>query len=228
MASAELACVARGDQRAAAQVAARVDRSPGRHAQVDRREILDLRAQAFTGRGRQPQHAAGQFRVDPEQFIEEVGKAGKVKLTDLAQPAVLARMVAGTPVNLEPRESGLVVTSPRDEYLGLVEARHGQRLLKMMERGNRYSANIVKSQADGVVVIVREVYQDPSQVGRLPFPPKGNEGLLPDVSDRIIRREMEYEESLPSDSGYTIIGGDEPEVLTEEPEEADDEHENEE
>jgi hypothetical protein len=44
----------------------------------------------------------------------------------------------------------------------------------------------------------------------------------------MIRRELEYEESLPSESGYTIVGGEEgeeSEVFVEEPADTDEDNE---
>jgi len=85
-----------------------------------------------------------------------------------------------------------------------------------MEGGNQYTAAIISSTVEAVTVIIREVYQDPSQAGRLSFPARGAESLRPYVGDRIIRRELEYEEALPGEPTYTIIGGDEAELLPEE------------
>lgn len=167
-------------------------------------------------------------KLEPQQFIEEVGKAGAVQLYQLAPPAVLARIVAGDRVNLKIDAVNLVVESNRGEYLGLVEPRHAQRLIRLMEGGNRYSAVIVRSSETAITVIIREVYQDPSQVGRLSFPSRGLEGIRANVSDRVIRRELEHEESLLGEPGYTVIGGDEATVLTEESTEGDEEDENEE
>jgi hypothetical protein len=90
-----------------------------------------------------------------------------------------------------------------------------------MEGGNQYSAAIVSATTEGnVTVIIREIYQDPSQAGRLSFPPKEAEPLhWTPVGDRMLRRELEYEESLPGEPSYTIVGGeegDEAEVFLEE------------
>ena len=46
-------------------------------------------------------------KLEPQQFIEEIGKAGVVQLNNLAKPAVLARMVAGDVVNLKVNENNL-------------------------------------------------------------------------------------------------------------------------
>ena len=155
-------------------------------------------------------------KVEPQQFIEEVGRAGVVNLGRLGSPEILAKTVAGSRVNLKIDGPSLIVENSRGEYLGQVEPRHGQRLIRLMEGGNKYIATIISSIEEAVTVIIREVYQDSSQTGRLSFPAKGPESFWPFVGDRIIRRELEYEEALPGKPGYTIIGGEETELLSEE------------
>lgn len=164
----------------------------------------------------------GFHKVEPQHFIEEVGKAGIVKLVRLGPPEILAKTVAGGRVNLKISGPNLVAENSRGEYLGQVEPRHGQRLIKLMDGGNRYSAAIISSAEEGVTVIIREIYQDPSQAGRFSFPSKRPEGYRPYASDRIIRREIEYEESLPGEPVYTIVGGEEAELLSDDSSDADD------
>ena len=147
-------------------------------------------------------------RADPQHFIEEVGKAGIVKLRHLAPARVLARMAAGDMVKLRLSGLDLVVENSRGEYLGQVEPRYSLRLVRLMKGGNRYKAAVVSSAAEVVKVLIKEVYQTPSQVGVSPFPPKGA-GVSPwYVSDRIIRREIESAEALSGETSYTIVGGD--------------------
>jgi len=152
-------------------------------------------------------------KVGPEQFIEEVGKAGVVNLYRLGSPETRARMVTGDRVYLRVDGPNLIVENGHGEYLGLVEPRHGQRLVRLIEGGNRYSAAIVSSAEDSMSIIIREEYQDPSQAGRLSFPPREIEGPRTHIGDKILRRELEHEEELEVEPGYTIIGGDEIEVL---------------
>jgi hypothetical protein len=161
-------------------------------------------------------------KVEPHHFIEEIGKAGVVNLYDLAPNEVRARMVAGDNVYLEVKGPSLMVANSRGEYLGKVDPRHAQRLARLMAGGNRYTAAVVSSTVDMLTVIIREIYQDPSQVGRLSFPPKGLEEVRPYVSDQAFKLDAEYEEDADEESGYTIIGGDEIEVLPEESAGADD------
>ena len=155
-------------------------------------------------------------KLEPQAFIEEIGKAGVVRLHDLPRADVLARVVAGDVVNLRVNGSNLVVETPLGGYLGHVEPRHAQRLIRLMKGGNKYSAAIVSSSERTVSVIIREVFQHPDQSGQLSFPTRGVEGARSDISDRVIRREIEQEESLLGESGYTVVGGEEAEILPEE------------
>ncbi len=150
-------------------------------------------------------------KVEPQQFIKEVGKAGVVNLVSLAKPEVVGKLVTGASLNLRIAGVNLMVDNSNGEYIGQVDLRNGQRLVKLMEGGNRYNAAVVSATADGnVSIIIRETYQDPSQAGRLSFPSRDTEPVhWTPVGDRMIRRELEYEESLPGESGYTIVGGEE-------------------
>ena len=89
----------------------------------------------------------------------------------------------------------------------------GQRLVRLIKGGNQYTAAIISSTEGVVSVIVREVYQHPSQAGQLSFPPKGVDGLPPYVTDKISRLELEHEEEATGGPGYTIIDREGTEVL---------------
>jgi hypothetical protein len=153
-------------------------------------------------------------KVEPEQFIEELGKSGVVGLTDLAVKESRAGVVAGDKAVLKVDSSFLVVDNSRGNYLGKVEKKYALRLIRLMLGGNKYSAIVVKSTAEGMTVMVREIFQHPSQAGKLSFPPKGMEEFRAYGSDKLSK--VETEEGEEDESGYTIVGGDEVEVLPEE------------
>ena len=155
-------------------------------------------------------------KLEPQAFIEEIGKAGVVQLNNLASPQVLAKVVAGDVVNLRINGNNLVVETLRGGYLGHVETRHGQRLIRLIKGGNKYSAAIVSSADRSVSVIIKEIFQHPSQAGQLSFPTRGIEGGRIDISDRAIRREIEQEESFLGEPGYTVVGGEDSEIPMEE------------
>ncbi len=156
-------------------------------------------------------------RVEPQRFIEEIGKAGVFNLYNLAPTEIRARLVAGGEVYLKINGPSLIAEDSHGDYLGQIEPKHGQRLIKLMGGGNRYSVAVVSSAEEAMTVIIREVYQDPSQAGRLSFPSKGVAELRPYVGEKVFKLESEFEEMMPEDSGYTIIGGEEIEVMPEEP-----------
>jgi tetratricopeptide (TPR) repeat protein len=160
-------------------------------------------------------------------FITEMGKAGVVNLHSVASDEVLAKMGFGDQVHLEARRQHLIVASESGEYLGEVEPRQGLRLIKLMRGGNRYDAAILNVEKDKVQVIIKEVYQHPSQVGRPSFPVKATEHLRTRIKESLLRRgiitdeseampEPEYfeeeeepgpeEETLPE--GFTVVGED--------------------
>lgn len=143
---------------------------------------------------------ASSQKLEPQDFIEEVGKAKVVRLYSLAPPQVLSPMASGDEVYLKIEGTSLVVENSRGEDLGYVDPKHGQRLIKLMQGGNKYEAAVVSVAPDSISVIIREVYQDPSQAGRLSFPSHAVEEALPYIGERVFKREAEYEEE-PAGAG---------------------------
>ena len=164
-------------------------------------------------------------RVEPQNFVAETGKAGVVSLHRLAPKEVLAEVDAGDKVNLKIVGSDLIVENGRQQYLGQVEPRHSQRLVKLMRGGNSYTATAITLSEDMMAVIIRETYRHPSQEGYLSFPSKGFSSLGPHISDKILRRQIEYDEPVVTGPGYIIAGEDEPEILSGESEEEGNEEE---
>ncbi|MFA5629428.1 MAG: tetratricopeptide repeat protein [Dehalococcoidales bacterium] len=155
-------------------------------------------------------------KVEPNVFIEEIGKAGIVKLIQLAPEKVLAKVDAGDKVQLKTVESNLVVENSANEYLGLVEPRYSQRLIRLIDGGNRYSATVISVSDDNLAVIIRETYQHPSQFGQLSFPSKSSgSSIKPYVSDKILKRKLDYGDSL-IDLEYIDDSGEDADLLSEE------------
>jgi len=164
-------------------------------------------------------------KVALDLFITEMGKAGVVNLNNVASNDVLAKIGFGDQVHLEARGQRLIVKSEGEEYLGEVEPRQGLRLIKLMLGGNRYDAAVLNVEEDKVQVIIKEVYQHPSQVGRPSFLIKATERLRTRIKEGLLRRgiitdegeaslELGYseeeeelgpeDESLPE--GFTVVG----------------------
>ena len=118
----------------------------------------------------------------PDLFVTEMGKAGVAKLHNMASRDVLersegfARLIVGDRVQLRVEGQRLIVESEQGEYVGEVEPKHALRLIKLIKGGNRYDTAILKVGDDDLSVIIKEVYQHPSQAGCLSFPLKQVQG----------------------------------------------------
>lgn len=158
-------------------------------------------------------------KAEPNLFIEEIGKAGVVHLYQIASPERLVKMMAGDKVMLKPQGSSLAVSTVHEEYLGLVPAKQGQRLVKLMEGGNKYTAAVVSSAENSISIIIREIYQDPSQIDQVSFAGRRLEEIQPYSGDRVFRPEYEEEEEITEPAAFSEEGAEGAEEATEEPEE---------
>ena len=73
-----------------------------------------------------------------------------------------------------------------------MELKHAFRLIRLIEGGNQYAAAIASSN-DELKVLIKEVYQHPSQAGRLSFPIRETEKFRPYMRDTLTKPEMEEE-----------------------------------
>jgi tetratricopeptide (TPR) repeat protein len=132
-------------------------------------------------------------------FVEETGKTGFAALTDLAPPAKLAQVNPGDYVDLSP-ENGRLVAVSNGIRIGVVEPRVAARLLKLIADGNKYSAGVTALGDRDVRLIIREVFQDPRNYGKVSFPTAAKStDLRPYTKGTLIREEMDLEDDLEDD-----------------------------
>jgi tetratricopeptide (TPR) repeat protein len=133
-------------------------------------------------------------KVVADIFVEETGRARVVKLVGLAAREVMAKMAPGEEVTPYAEGQRLMVRNKEGDCLGEVEPRYGARLAKLTKAGNRYIAAVHSIGDKEMKVIVREVYQHPSQAGRPSFPLKDKQGYRPYVRESLLRHRLEDEE----------------------------------
>jgi tetratricopeptide (TPR) repeat protein len=132
-------------------------------------------------------------------FVEETGKTGFAQLLDLADPKTLAQVNPGDAVDLTPEGSRLVAIS-NGVRIGIVEPRVAARLLKLIADGNKYSAGVTSLGAVDVRIIIREIYQDPRNYGKVSFPTAAKStDLRPYTKGTLLREDEELEEDLEED-----------------------------
>jgi hypothetical protein len=132
-------------------------------------------------------------------FVEETGKTGFAYLTDLADPRELAQVNPGDAVELTP-EGGRLIAHSNGVRIGVVEPRVAARLLKLMADGNKYSAGVTSLGDKDVRIILREIFQDPRNYGKVSFPTAAKStDLRPYTKGTLVREEMDLEEDLEDD-----------------------------
>ena len=132
-------------------------------------------------------------------FVEETGKTGFAFLTDLPNPRKLAQVNPGDAVELAPEGSRLIATS-NGMRIGVVEPRVAARLLKLIADGNKYAEGVTSLGDKDVRIIIREIYQDPRNYGKVSFPTAAKStDLRPYTKGTLVREEMDLEEDLEDD-----------------------------
>ena len=138
---------------------------------VDRvEELLARSATAPVKTGRQ--------LVDLRLFITETGKTALTTLVDVPRGPMIDAIVTGEKVNLRQEGRNVLVADAEGNPIGRLEPKLAQRLSELMAGGNRYAAAIAQTNGHHLRVLVREMYQDPSQRGRVSFPGKLGESAL--------------------------------------------------
>jgi tetratricopeptide (TPR) repeat protein len=132
-------------------------------------------------------------------FVEETGKTGFAFLTDLASARELAQVNPGDAVELTPEGNRLIAHS-NGVRIGVVEPRVAARLLKLMADGNKYAAGVTSLGDKDVRIILREIFQDPANYGKVSFPTAAKStDLRPYTKGTLVREEMDLEEDLEDD-----------------------------
>ncbi|MBF8290445.1 MAG: hypothetical protein HW391_1413 [Chloroflexi bacterium] len=143
--------------------------------------------------------AAAGSKAPVRIFVEETGKTGFAFLMDLPDPRKLAQVNPGDSVELMP-EGNLLIASSNGIRIGVVEPRVAARLLKLIADGNKYSAGVTSLGAVDVRIIIREIYQDPRNYGKVSFPTAAKStDLRPYTKGTLVREDEELEDDLEDD-----------------------------
>jgi hypothetical protein len=160
---------------------------------IDRLKVLMLAA------GEKTVPAQEGSKAPVSIFVEETGKTGFAFLTDLADPRQLAQVNPGDAVELTPEGNRLIAHS-NGVRVGVVEPRVAARLLKLIADGNKYAAGVTSLGDKDVRIILREIFQDPTNYGKVSFPTAAKStDLRPYTKGTLVREEMDLEEDLEDD-----------------------------
>jgi len=120
-------------------------------------------------------------------------------LMDLAAPRTLAHVNPGDAVELVPDGNRLFAVA-NGTRIGIVEPRVAARLLKLLADGNKYAAGITSLGDRDVRIVIREIFQDPRNYGKVSFPTAARSSdLRPYTKGTLLREEEFMEEELEED-----------------------------
>ncbi|MBP8252712.1 MAG: hypothetical protein KAX40_10125 [Herpetosiphon sp.] len=132
--------------------------------------------------------------VDLRLFISETGKTGITTLMNLAHANVVSELSSGERVELKHEGRLLNAYTTDGQLIGRVEPKLAQRLIELIEGGNKYSAAIAQVENGQVRLVIRESFQHPSQRNKISFPGKlsGDMGAFrPYVRDYTLRYDFD-------------------------------------
>ncbi|MBI2724511.1 MAG: tetratricopeptide repeat protein [Chloroflexi bacterium] len=151
-------------------------------------------------------------QVDTSLFIEEMGKTGVATLKPQSMKA-LTTLSAGDEVALTPVGSRLTVETMGGDYISDVEPKLALRLSKLMAGGNKYAAAVAGITSDSVRVIIKETFQDASQVGRLSFPAgKAGDMVRAYTKESLVRSDLDEDDDVTDEAEEWEEPDAEPEV----------------
>ncbi|MBO0703810.1 MAG: tetratricopeptide repeat protein [Candidatus Dormibacteraeota bacterium] len=136
----------------------------------------------------------GGVRVDPNLFVEEMGKTTTTTLRAAADD-VCSKVAPGDVAELRVEGDGIEADTVRGVRVGSLEPKLARRLIKFIQGGNRYQVGVTSCDGSVVKVIVREVYQDPRFAGKPSFPitRKRDVEFRPYSREGLVTREAEVE-----------------------------------
>lgn len=121
---------------------------------------------------KQARKAAGASQI----FIEESGKSATTVLRNSNSlrnsngRKTTVHLAPSDPVVLSREKNTVMVKTLDGQLLGQLEPKMGNRLARLMDGGNKYSAVVVSVNDDGVSIMVRETFKHPSLQNMCSFP----------------------------------------------------------
>ena len=129
------------------------------------------RLRALQGRENAPARTVRQH-VDPQIFIVETGKTALTTLTGIASLDIVMSLMIGEELTINHDGKNVALMDGDGHQIGSLEPQLAQRLIQMLEGGNRYVAVVANVEENLVKVLIREIYQAPYQRTRVSFPGK--------------------------------------------------------
>ena len=122
---------------------------------------------------KQARKTVGASQTLPSQtFIQERGKSATTVIRNSNGKRTTAHLAPSDPVVLSREKNTVMVKTLDGQQLGQLEPKMGNRLARLMDGGNKYSAVVVSVIDDGVSIMIRETFKHSSLQNMGSFPPQ--------------------------------------------------------
>jgi hypothetical protein len=118
----------------------------------------------------EPSKQARKTASASQTFIEESGKSATTVLRNSNGRKTTVHLAPSDPVVLSREKNTVMVKTLDGQLLGQLEPKMGNRLARLMDGGNKYSAVVVSVNDEGVSIMVRETFKHPSLQNMCSFP----------------------------------------------------------
>jgi hypothetical protein len=120
---------------------------------------------------KQARKTVGASQTLPSQtFIQESGKSATTVIRNSNGKRTTAHLAPSDPVVLSREKNTVMVKTLDGQQLGQLEPKMGNRLARLMDGGNKYSAVVVSVSDDGVSIMIRETFKHSSLQNMGSFP----------------------------------------------------------
>jgi tetratricopeptide (TPR) repeat protein len=176
---------------------------------IAQKQVKRLQLLAEQGQSDAPNEA--RRKLDPKLLVEETGKTGVFPLPNKASQGILARLAAGDELFLQVEGATVHIVDDRGDVLGELPSKDGSRLVKLMAGGNRYVAGVMSVGDRELRILVRELYQDATLVGKVSFPTRstGQSSVHAHLRAGLERRDIDEDDMAIDDADDDAGEGEE-------------------
>lgn len=107
-------------------------------------------------------------------FLYEPGKTKIVNLLNLAPPQVLAGLSCGDPVNLNPKNHAITITTSDGVYLGAFPDDLAHRLIALIAAGNKYHTYVKSATVKILTIFIKETERSSKFANQPSFAARNN------------------------------------------------------
>ncbi|HLL60577.1 MAG TPA: tetratricopeptide repeat protein [Candidatus Nitrosocosmicus sp.] len=97
------------------------------------------------------------MQIDPNLFLNVIGKTKVIELLNIGQLPVLARLKVGQEVDFKVKKRRIEIRDKKDNYLGVFPDDISKRLIYFMEEGSEYAIYIKEASKNSVLIFIKEI-----------------------------------------------------------------------